>query len=208
MAVTGAILFLFVIAHLWGSLKVFQGQAKLDEYGEFLREVGGPVFGHGQILWITRLSLIAAVLLHITSAVQIARMNRAARPERYRRLHHNTSDYASRTMIWGGVIIVAFVIYHLLHFTFGTVHPDFEAGAVYNNTILAFQSWLVVLAYVVAVLALGFHLYHGLWSALQTLGVNHPRVNRVRRVLAIFMAVAVTIGYISIPLGVITGVLS
>jgi len=111
-------------------------------------------------------------------------------------------------MIWGGVIIVAFVVYHLLHFTFGTVHPDFEVGAVYSNTIAAFQSWPVVMAYVVAVVALGFHLHHGLWSAFQTLGVNHPRINGARRGFAIVLAVAVTVGYLSIPLAVITGVLT
>lgn len=205
MAATGIVLFLFVVAHMLGNFKVYQGPEKLDAYAEWLREVGTPAFGHGQLLWSARIALLIAVGLHIWSAVVVTRRSLAARPIGYRRLAHAESTYASRTMRWGGVIILLFVVYHLLHFTFGTVHPDFQPGAVYHNLIVGFQVWPVSAFYIAAMLALALHLYHGLWSMFQTLGWNHPRYNRYRRWFAVGFALAIGVGNISMPLAVLAG---
>ncbi len=110
-------------------------------------------------------------------------------------------------MRWGGVILLLFVIYHLMHFTFGNVHPDFVPGAAYRNLVVGFQSWPVVAAYVIAMSALGLHLYHGVWSTFQTLGVNHPRYNPWRRPLAVVIAALVVAGFLAVPAGVVAGVL-
>lgn len=205
MAVTGILLFGFVVAHMLGNFKVYQGPQKLDAYAEWLREVGTPAFGHGQLLWLARIVLLIAVALHIWSAVVVTRRSLAARPVAYRRLAHAESTYASRTMRWGGVIILLFVIYHLLHFTFGSVHPDFRTGAVYHNMIAGFRVWPVSAFYIVAMLALALHLYHGLWSMFQTLGWNHPKYNRYRRWFATAFAVVIAVGNISMPVAVLAG---
>ena len=206
MAVTGAFLFVFVVLHLAGNLKIFQGAEKFNAYAEFLREVGAPVFGHNQVLWIFRFSLLFAVVIHVTAAVQLARMSLTARPVRYRRPYREPTTYASLTMRWGGVVILGFVIYHLMHFTFGTAHPDFVPDSAYHNVVIGFQSAAVVSVYVGTMLVLGLHLFHGLWSAFQTLGVNHPKFNHLRRVFAASVALAITLGNIAIPISVITGV--
>lgn len=206
MAVTGIVLFLFVVGHMLGNLKIFQGPEKFNAYAEFLREIGDPILGHGQFLWIARLGLLLAVGIHIVAAVQLTRMSRAARPVKYKRaLEPDASTYASRTMRWGGAIIAAFVIYHLLHFTFGTVHPDFVAGSVYHNVIVGFQDWIVAGSYMVAVGVLGMHLYHGVWSVFQTLGANNPRYNRLRRPAATAAALIIFFGFVAVPLSVLAG---
>ncbi len=205
MAVTGLILVLFVIGHMVGNLKVFQGPEKFDAYAEFLREVGEPLVGYGQLLWVARIVLLASVIAHIGAALQLTRVGVAARPVRYQRWTPDASTYASRTMRWGGVIIFAFVVYHLLHLTFGAAHPDFVPGAAYHNVLAGFRTWPVTVAYVVAVTALGFHLYHGVWSVFQSLGANHPDYNRYRRPLAGAVAAVVTLGFITVPIAVVTG---
>lgn len=208
MAASGAVLVLFVIGHMAGNLKAFQGAEKFDAYAEFLRDAGAPIFGHGQLLWVARIALLASVGVHILAAWQLTRTSLTARPVRYRRsLTPEASTYASRTMRWGGVILLLFVIYHLMHFTFGNAHPDFVAGAAYHNVVVGFQSWPVVAAYVVAMVALGLHLYHGVWSSLQTLGANHPRYNSLRRPLAVVIAGLVVVGFLAVPAGVVAGVL-
>ncbi|MGH7502985.1 MAG: succinate dehydrogenase cytochrome b subunit [Longimicrobiales bacterium] len=207
MAVSGLVLLVFVIGHFIGNLKVYQGQEAFNHYAEGLRTFGSPFFGNGQLLWLVRLGLFAALVIHIASAVQLVRRSRAARPVPYREYESLAFSYASRTMVWGGLIILAFVLYHLLHLTFGTVHPDFVPGDAYHNFILGFRSWPVALAYIAAMIPLGFHLYHGLWSALQTVGVNNPHYNRYRRPLALGIALAVTIGNVTFPLAVATGLI-
>ena len=206
MAISGAMLLGFVVAHMAGNLKVFQGAEKLNTYAEFLREVGAPIFGHGEILWIFRVGLIAAVGVHIVSAIQLTLQAKAARPISYKRSVHLEDTYASRTMRWGGVIITAFIAYHLMHLTWGTVHGDFVAGDVYHNMVAAFRVAPVTLAYTVAVSFLGFHLYHGVWSALQTLGINQNRNNGVRAVSAA-LAVVIVVGYLSGPYAILFGVI-
>ena len=207
MAVTGLILFLFVVAHLLGNLKVFEGPAKFNAYAAGLRTIGAPILGPSQFLWAARIVLLASVLAHIWAAALVTRASWAARPVGYHDLAATETTYAARTMRWGGVIILLYVIYHLLDFTFGTVNPGFVPGDVYHNVLASFHVWPVVLAYVVAMLAVGLHIYHGVWSALQTLGLHRAPVDRWRRGVAGAVAAAITLGYIAIPVSVLTGAL-
>lgn len=206
MAVTGAILFLFVVGHLLGNLKVFEGPEKFNAYAEGLRAVGAPFFGRGQLLWVARAILLLSVLAHTWAAIATARASWRARPVGYRRLQPVETTYAARTMRWGGALLVLYVIYHLLDFTFGRVNPSFVPGDVYHNVVASFRVWPVTVAYVVAMVVLGLHLYHGTWSALQTLGVNRSPTERWRRGVAGVVAAAIAGGYIAIPVAVLAGV--
>jgi succinate dehydrogenase / fumarate reductase cytochrome b subunit len=205
MAATGIILFGFVLAHMAGNLKLYLGAEAINHYGEWLRRIGEPALPHGVALWIARFVLLAAVVLHIDAATRLTIMNRRARPVGYKKLDNVADRYAARTMRWGGVIILLFVIYHLLHLTFGTAHPDFIEGDVYHNFVVGFSVWWVSAFYIIANLALGLHLYHGLWSLFQSMGWNHPRFNSWRRIFATVFAVVVTLGNISFPLAVLSG---
>ena len=137
MALSGVVLFGFVVAHMMGNLKIYQGAEKFDAYAQFLREAGAPIFGPGQLLWVFRLVLLAAVAQHVSAATVLARKSLGARKQGYRRREDLTFSYASRTMRWGGAIILAFVIYHLMHLTFGNAHPQFSHDSVYSNV----ESW-------------------------------------------------------------------
>jgi succinate dehydrogenase / fumarate reductase cytochrome b subunit len=205
MAVTGAILFLFVVGHMWGNLKAFQGQTHFNEYAEGLRTFGAPFFGRGQLLWVIRAGLLAAVGIHTLAAVQLWLLARRARPLGYERTPHLELTVASRTMRWGGLALGAYVVYHLMHFTFGNAHPDFIPGDAYHNLVVGFQSVPVVAVYLFATLMLGLHLYHGVWSALQTLGANHPSYNAWRRGAATVLAVVVFAGFMIVPVAVQLG---
>jgi succinate dehydrogenase / fumarate reductase cytochrome b subunit len=200
MAVTGLGLVGFVVAHMAGNLLLFQGREAINEYGHFLRD-----FMHGWGLWIARAGLLAFVVLHVASAVSLAREELAARPVRYRQWKPKKSTYASRTMRWSGLIILAFVVYHLLHFTFGSVHPDFIPGDVHHNMIVGFRAWPVALFYVVSMLLLGLHLRHGVWSLFQSLGVSHPRYLALAKAAAVAIATVVVVGNVSFPLAVLFG---
>jgi succinate dehydrogenase / fumarate reductase cytochrome b subunit len=214
MAVSGFVLFGFVFAHMVGNLKMLappaaDGRYPMDAYAEFLREVGYPLVPHGGILWLTRLVLLVAVGVHIVAAFQLWRTSSSARGGAdYGKEESLALSYASRTMRWGGVIIVLFVIYHILHFTTGDLHRSFEPGAVHHNYVTAFQSPLVYGVYFVAQVALVFHLYHGVWSFFQTLGLNHPRYNRFRRPFAAGFALVVFLGFLTPATLVLAGVLT
>src|SRR6266550_3103006 len=199
MAVTGVILFLFVVGHLLGNLKIFEGPAAFNAYAEGLRTVGAPFFGRGWLLWIVRLVLIVAVLAHIWAAIGTSRASWRARPVSYRRLEPVETTYAARTMRWGGVLIFLYVVYHLLDLTFGRVNPSFVPGDVYHNVVASLRVWPVAAAYIAAMVALGLHLYHGTWSALQTLGLNRAPTGRWRRSAAAGIALLIAGAYISIP---------
>jgi succinate dehydrogenase / fumarate reductase cytochrome b subunit len=201
MAVTGAILFLFVIGHLLGNLQVFDGPDRLNAYGRFLRNLG-------ELLWIARIVLIAAVLLHIVATVQLALRNRRARPVGYKVKKSVASSYADRTMYWSGPIVLAFVIFHLLQFTAGYIHPEaqFVEGDIYRNVVAGFSVWWVSLWYIFSMILLGFHLRHGIWSMFQSLGLHHPRHTPLLKQSALWIAILITVGYISIPVSVLLGV--
>jgi len=200
MAVTGLVLYGFVVGHMLGNLQVFLGPEAINAYGEFLQG-----FLHGQGVWIARGVLLLAVLLHVWAAVSLTLANWSARPTGYREWQARESSYASRTMVWSGPLLFVFIAYHLAHFTLGNAHPDFVRGDVFRNVVVGFQNPFASAFYILAMLALGLHMYHGFWSMLQTLGLSHPRWNRVRRGLSLLLAGAVIAGNISIPLAVLTG---
>jgi succinate dehydrogenase / fumarate reductase, cytochrome b subunit len=198
MALSGVALFGFVIAHMLGNLQVYLGPEALNSYAEGLRHLGA-------LLWVARLGLLVAVVLHIWSAYSLTQMNRAARPLGYREKEHRESTFSSRTMRWSGVFLFLFIVYHLMHFTFGNVHPDFIPGDVYHNFVVGFRQTAVSIVYILAMLALGLHLYHGVWSFLQTLGLSHPRYNHLRHAFATLVTVIVVAGNISMPVAVMAG---
>jgi len=198
MAVTGIILFGYLVAHLLGNLQIFLGRDRLNDYAEMLH-------GNPSLLWTARVVLLTSVILHIVASVQLTRMKLDARPIGYVKGRGNVqSSYASRTMMWSGPIIAAFVIYHLLDFTFGSVNPNFQRLDVYNNVVGSFRVPAVAMAYIISMLLLGMHLYHGLWSMFQSLGFNHPRYNPLFRRFAQVFTLFLVIGNISIPLAVMT----
>jgi succinate dehydrogenase / fumarate reductase cytochrome b subunit len=205
MAVSGLILWGFVILHMLGNLKIYQGAAAFNHYAEWLRTVGAPLFGRGQLLWLARVILLAAVAVHLVVAFQLVRKSWAARPTPYHQFKPEVFSAASRTMTWGGITILAFVIYHLMHFTFGNVHPDFRSGDAYHNFVIGFRSVPVSVAYLAAMIPLGFHMYHGLWSSFQTLGANRPAYSRWRRPLAATIAALVIGANVSFPIAVLSG---
>jgi len=200
MAVTGVVLFGFVVGHLLGNLQIYESPEKINKYSAMLHSMPA-------LLWGARITLLVSVFLHIWASAQLWRLQLAARPVGYVKKVNMHSTYASRTMVWSGPIILAFVIFHLLHFTFGTIHPGgpFVEHDVYNNVVTGFQFWPVSLFYIVAMTMLCYHLYHGLWSMFQTLGVSHPVYTPVIRTLAKVVAIAIAIGNISIPVSVLAG---
>jgi succinate dehydrogenase / fumarate reductase, cytochrome b subunit len=206
MAVSGVILLGFVIGHMVGNLKVYQGQDAFNTYAVGLRQFGLPFFSTGQLLWLVRLVLLAALLVHVVAAFKLTQRSRQARATGYAKYDNDlVFSYASRTMVWGGIIILLFVVFHLLHLTIGTAHPDFSHENPYRNFVLGFQSVPVSLAYIAVMIPLGFHMYHGFWSMLQTLGADNPAYARFRRPVAAFLAVVVVLGNISFPVAVLAG---
>jgi succinate dehydrogenase / fumarate reductase, cytochrome b subunit len=208
MGLSGLVLFGFILSHMAGNLKALQGAEAFNGYAQFLREVGYPALPKYGVLWIARVVLLAAVGVHAVSAFQLWSRSRAARPVRYGKEANLSFSYASRTMRWGGVILLLFVVYHILHFTTGQAHPDFIYGDVYHNFVIGFSNPAVLAIYAVAQVALCLHLFHGLWSAFQTLGANHPKYNHLRRPLATGLALLVFVGFMIPPVAVAIGILS
>lgn len=198
MAVSGAVLFLFVAAHLAGNLQIYEGPQKLNDYSRMLHSMPA-------LLWGARVGLLGMVVLHIWSAIQLVVRNYEARPIGYVRKKAAGSTYAARTMYWSGPIILAFVIYHLLDFTFGTVNPNYQEGDVYGNVVSSFQVPLISAFYILAMLLLCMHLYHGLWSMFQSLGWLKDSNRRVFQRAAAAVALFVAAGNISIPISVLAG---
>lgn len=215
MAVSGILLFGYVLLHMLGNLKLYLGAEKLDHYAAWLRQVGTPLLPESGALWIVRVLLLVAVVVHMVAAYQLTRLSQRARPVGYRMRSAVQTDYAARTMRWGGVILALFIVYHLLHLTFGTVHPDFlhpealpgggEKYHVYHNVVAGFSVWWVSAFYMLAQLCLGLHLYHGLWSLLQSLGLPHQSQQPWRRQVAVVFALVVTAGNLSFPIAVLGG---
>ncbi|GAA3741406.1 succinate dehydrogenase cytochrome b subunit [Salinactinospora qingdaonensis] len=207
MAVTGVIMVLFLILHMYGNLMIFGGQETFDEYSHHLRELGSPMIPYSGALWITRVVLLASVIVHAYSAIVLwARANRA-RPagQRYQTRKRVQQSYASRTMRWGGIIIALFVIYHILHLTTNTIHPGGAANSPYDRVVNGFQIWWVVLSYTIAMLAVGFHLRHGIWSAITTLGGNKERRQHALNIIATTLALVITVGFLIPPFCVLFG---
>ncbi len=200
MAVTGIVLFVYVLVHMVGNLQAFEGAARLDRYAAQLR-----VFP--ALLWTARGVLLLAVIVHVAGGLGLWAERRRARPVPYRDYAPVASTPASRTMIWSGLLILGFVVYHLLDLTFGVVNPEFRPGQVFHNVVVSFGRAVAVLFYVVAVAGLGFHLWHGLWSMFQSLGVSSraftPGIRRAAAALAVILA----LGFSAVPLAVLFGLL-
>jgi succinate dehydrogenase / fumarate reductase cytochrome b subunit len=208
MAVTGGVLILFVIGHMVGNLKIFSGPEEINAYSRFLREVGWPELGYGQLLWIVRSVLIVSVILHIVAALQLTRMNWQARPVGYESRKNVETSWGAVTMRWGGLLLAVFIVFHLFHFTGGMVgfQPgQFEHLMVYQNVVAGFQVWPISLFYIIAMGALCLHLDHGIWSMLQTLGwVNLDNTRSIRAVSRV-VALIIFLGFISVPISVLAG---
>lgn len=201
MGVTGLIGLGFVIGHMAGNLQAFAGAEKIDAYGALLH---GPLH---EVVLIARVVLIAAVILHVTAAYQLTMLSRAARPVDYASRKPQVSTLAARTLRWGGVLLLVFIIFHILHFTIGSVHPDFVEGRVYRNLSTGFAVKWVAVFYLVAMVALGMHLFHGAWSSMRTLGVAKQKAHPIRRFLPVVLAVVISLGFAAIPLAFLLGVL-
>jgi succinate dehydrogenase / fumarate reductase, cytochrome b subunit len=200
MAVTGLIMVAYLITHVVANLMVFQGPAKINAYSAFLHGTGGA-------LWAARLVLIAALVLHVLAAAQLTARRRAARPVAYAAGREpQVSTLASRTIRWGGVLILVFLVYHILHFTLGTVHSSFVEGDPYHNVVAGFANPLVIVFYELALAAVGLHLYHGIWSSGRSLGVSPPAPHPLRRQLALALSVLIWAGFAVIPVAVYAGV--
>ena len=193
MALTGIVLFGFVIGHMVGNLQVFWGEHILDSYAAFLHE-------HPTVLWPVRGFLLACTLTHMHAAITLTARSNAARPQGYKKLA--TKSYPHTAMRVSALFVLAFIVFHLLHLTFGMFHPSFVHGEVYNNVTTAFNQPLIAIVYALANLLLGIHLYHGLWSMFRTLGVSSPRYDALARMFARVFALTVVAGNVFIPLAV------
>ncbi|MGK5739577.1 succinate dehydrogenase cytochrome b subunit [Micromonospora sp. URMC 103] len=210
MAVTGIILVLFLILHMLGNLKVFTGETSFDHYAHWLRDIGKPLLPGVWYLWIQRGVLTVAVIGHIVAATVLARRARAARPVPYAHCAKVQGSYAARTMRWGGVIILLFVIYHLLDLTSGNLNPVGDPRRPYANVVADFapERWYVTLFYTLAIVAIGFHLRHGAFSAFRSLGQQTPKGERRARAAALVFAVALCAGFLVVPFAVLTGLVA
>ncbi len=203
MAVTGFIGIGYVMAHVMGNLLVFAGPGALNNYAHLLK--ASKLF-----LWTARSVLIAAVVLHIVAAYQLWRASAESRPQEYRKWTPINSTWASRTMRWTGPLLLLFIVFHLLHLTGGQIHPGgaFSEHDVYHNVVTGFRVWWVSAIYIIAMLALAFHMYHGVWSMFQSVGLNHPRYNGFIRHLATLITIIVVVGFISIPVAILLRIIS
>jgi succinate dehydrogenase / fumarate reductase cytochrome b subunit len=209
MAVSGIVLLGFVLVHMIGNLKVFLGKEHINTYGEWLRTLGEPALPRTVLLWVVRVVLIGAFVVHIVAAAQLTRMNMKARPVRYQsRRDYVAANFASRTMRWTGIIVGLFVIFHLLDLTWGSANPNFVRGDVYDNLFASFERVPVAIVYIVAMIALSIHIFHGAWSMFQSLGWNNPRWNIWRRWFAALFALVILVGNVSMPLLITTGAVS
>lgn len=198
VALTGVILFGFVAGHMAGNLLVFAGPDVFNRYAVTLK-------ANLLLLWGTRGILLGSVLLHVIFTLLLTRQNRASRPVGYELYKPQDSTLSSRVMIWSGLLLGVYIVYHLLHFTLGSAHPRFDSHDIYSNVIIGFNSLPVSLLYIAAMIALGFHLHHGIWSVFQTLGLNHPKYNGARRIFATTASILIVGGFVSIPLAVLMG---
>jgi succinate dehydrogenase / fumarate reductase cytochrome b subunit len=199
MGATGLILVGFVIVHMAGNLQFFAGAERFNGYSHLLQ--------HDliELTWLLRLALLAAVVLHVLAAYQLTRRSWAARPESYAKREAQVSTYAARTMRWGGVYLLVFIPYHILHFTTGTVHPAFSRDGAYGNVVIGFQVAWVGFFYLGAMAILGLHLYHGAWASFRSLGAARPSADPLHRRLALAIALVVPAGFSLLPLSVMLG---
>jgi len=209
MAITGIMIMGFVFAHMVGNLKMYLGPTAFNHYGEFLRMLLVPILPRTVFLWLLRLGLITAFVLHIHSAYSLTRMNHAARETKYQsKRDYIAANFASRTMRWTGIIFGIFLVWHLFDLTFTGTGYHYVRGEAYENVAYSLERIPVALLYMAGTIALGIHLFHGAWSLFQSLGLNNPRFNSWRRNFAIGFATIITVGNLSFPIAVLAGVVS
>lgn len=204
MATSGLVVVLWLVLHMLGNVAVFAGRDVYNEYASFLAD-------KPPLLWGQRIVMLIAISAHIHAAFSLWARNNEARPRSYYQRKDLATNYAALTMRYGGVVLLSFIIYHILHLTVGlTGHLGYEFvhGDVYNNLVLGFQRPVVAGFYILAQCALGMHLYHGIWSLTQTLGFDHPKYNPVRPIVSVGLTLFIVLGFISIPVSVLTGTLS
>lgn len=209
MAISGIYLLGFVLFHMIGNIKLYEGPDVMDGYAHWLRHIGSPFLPTSGFLDIVRALLILAFIFHIHAAVTLTRMNQQSRPTRYQGGRtYLAADYAARTMRWSGVIVGFFILFHLFDLTWGQANPDFVRGAAYFNVVHSMQRWPIATIYIIANLLLGIHIFHGAWSLFQSLGWNPNRFVNWRRWFAVIFAFVIVAGNVSFPIAVLTRVVS
>jgi succinate dehydrogenase / fumarate reductase cytochrome b subunit len=204
MAVSGIVMLLYLVAHVVGNLKVFAGRESFNSYSEWIRTVGEPAVPSYTVLTVVRIVLIVAVVAHFWAAVSLWRQAKRARPDRYVTKKAVAQSYASRTMRWGGVIVLLFIVWHILDLTTGTVNPDGDASP-YDRLVASFSNPFSTAFYVLALILLGMHLRHGIWSATQTLGQSNKRRERTVNAFAIAFSTVLIAGFLLVPFSVLFG---
>ena len=202
MGVTGLIGIGFVLLHMAGNLLTFRGAEEINAYAHFLASTG-------ELLWILRAVLVVSVILHVIAAYQLTIQNRAARPVGYVNRDPQVSTWAARTMRWGGALLVVFIVLHVMHFTSPGWRPagGFVKADVYTNIVTSFRIWWVTLFYVVAMISLGLHLYHGIWSSVRSIGAAQPSPRPLHRKAALALAGIIWIGFTAVPVAVFAGLI-
>lgn len=208
MAITGVVFLLFVLVHMYGNLMAFGGKQVYDDYAHHLRELGEPMLPHGGALWIIRVVLVVSLVAHVACALILARRARGARSQRYTVKKSVGSTLSSRTMRWGGIALLAFIIFHILQFTTHTIEVGGPFDSPYERLVTGFGAWYIVLLYVVAMLALGMHLRHGIWSSIQTLGWSNRNREPALRAVALGVAIVVVAGFLAPPLAIAVGIIN
>lgn len=213
MAISGLIMVLYLLAHMYGNLKVFSGRAAFDGYAEHLRELGEPMLPHAGALWIIRVILLVSVLIHFYAALVLWRRSRRASHGNGGRRYQSEKNrlgvqrtYASFTLRWGGLLVALFIVYHLLHLTADYIAPGGASASPYERLVNGFRIWWVVVSYTLPLLALGFHLRHGIWSACASLGANTSTARRRHlNQIAIVVALVITVGFLIPPYAILFG---
>lgn len=212
MAISGLMLIGFVVVHMVGNLKMYLGEEDFNHYAEFLRELLVPILPRTVLLWLLRFGLMGAAIVHVHAAVSLTRLNREARSVKYQSARdYQVASFASRTMRWTGSVVILFLLWHLADLTWGTTNAigtdtTFVRGEAYANVVRSFERVPVAILYIVANIALGVHLFHGVWSLFQSMGWNNPRFKEWRRHLATAVATIVVVGNVSFPVAVLAGI--
>ncbi len=214
IALSGVIWVGYLVMHMYGNLKIF-GEPQpqhFNEYAAGLRTLGEPVFGYAHLLWVARIVLIASFLPHVWAGIVLYIRKLKSRGTTYTQHKKLRASSATLTMVFGGIAIGFFIIYHLMHFTFGVagIHPSFETHNPYHNVIVGFTSYWYIpsIIYLIGLIAVGFHLYHGAWSMWQTLGLNNKSYTTVWRGLAWLLALGIPLGFATVPLAIMLGIIS
>lgn len=203
MAITGGIWVLYVIMHMFGNLKFFQGPEAINGWAHFLRTFGEQVVGYEGVLWIVRIVLLVSLFLHIGMAWQLSRLGWASRPVKYSRRRWLAADFSGRSMRWGGLFIAIFLVVHIMQLTTGTLTPGFQEGEVYRNLWLTFSNNAIAAFYIIMMIVLALHLNHGIWSLFHSLGWNAYPAKSLKHRLCQLVAIAVPIGFALVPISIV-----